>query len=181
VGEGFRCYGSPYIRCRDWSAISIGRNVTIISDPRCNLVGLSQRVAIQTHEGAKIIVDDGVGMSGVVMSARTLIEIGKNVNIGGNTKIFDHDFHSHDPLIRASPQDQQHVASRPVRIEDDVFIGCDVIILKGTRIGARSIIGAGSIVAGLYAPPDSVIAGNPARIIGCINGSKHTLPDLDGK
>lgn len=54
--------------------------------------------------------------------------------------------------------------SEPVVIEEDVLIGANSIILKGSRIGARSIIGAGSVVSG-FVPSDCVAAGNPCKII----------------
>lgn len=46
----------------------------------------------------------------------------------------------------------------------NVFIGMNSIILMGTVIGENSIVGAGSVCSGHY-PPNSVIAGNPARVI----------------
>ena len=51
-----------------------------------------------------------------------------------------------------------------VVIEDDVWIGAHCIILKGVTIGARSIIGAGSVVTKSI-PADCVAAGNPCRVI----------------
>lgn len=53
---------------------------------------------------------------------------------------------------------------RPVTIEDDVWIGGGVIVCPGVRIGARSVIGAGSVVTSDI-PPDVFAAGNPCRII----------------
>ena len=50
----------------------------------------------------------------------------------------------------------------------DRMIGARCIILKGVVIGARSIIGAGSVVTSAI-PSDCVVAGNPARIIRRIN------------
>ena len=53
---------------------------------------------------------------------------------------------------------------KEIIIEDDVLIGTNCIVLKGVRIGARSIIGAGSIVT-KDIPSDCIAAGNPAIII----------------
>ncbi len=54
--------------------------------------------------------------------------------------------------------------SRPVVIEDDVWIGFKAIILKGVYIGRGAIISAGSVVTA-DVPPWTIVAGNPARII----------------
>jgi acetyltransferase-like isoleucine patch superfamily enzyme len=54
--------------------------------------------------------------------------------------------------------------NKPIVIEDNVWIGCNVIILKGVTIGAGSIVAAGSIVT-KNVPADSIVAGNPAKVI----------------
>ena len=54
--------------------------------------------------------------------------------------------------------------SASIVIEDDVWVGAHSIILKGVTIGARSIIGAGSVVTKSI-PADCVAAGNPCRVI----------------
>ena len=53
---------------------------------------------------------------------------------------------------------------KEIIIGDDVLIGTNCIVLKGVRIGARSIIGAGSIVT-KDIPSDCIAAGNPAKVI----------------
>ncbi|MCX8084449.1 MAG: acyltransferase [Calditerrivibrio sp.] len=53
----------------------------------------------------------------------------------------------------------------PVVIGDDVWIGANVVILPGVKIGNRCIIGAGSIVTRSFEEDDLIIAGNPAKII----------------
>ena len=49
-------------------------------------------------------------------------------------------------------------------IENNVFIGANSMILKGVKIGDRSIIGAGSVVT-KNVPSDQIWAGNPAKFI----------------
>ena len=68
-------------------------------------------------------------------------------------------------MIRCTSDDRMHIKTAPIIIEDDVFVGTNAIILKGTKIGARSIVAAGSVVFGLQIPPDSLVKGNPAQII----------------
>jgi acetyltransferase-like isoleucine patch superfamily enzyme len=92
--------------------------------------------------------------------------VGDRVNIGGNVRIFDHDYHPLDHLVRRnSAQDPAEIKSHPVVIGDDVFIGTNAIILKGVHIGDRSVIGACAVVALKNIPPDSLVAGNPARVL----------------
>ena len=93
------------------------------------------------------------------------IEIGDFSSIGASCDIADTEGHSHynpqRPIweVPASPDD-----IAPVIIEDNVQISKNVTILKGVRIGARSVIGAGSVVR-KDVPPDSVVMGNPGRVV----------------
>ena len=52
-----------------------------------------------------------------------------------------------------------------IRIEDGAWLGAGAIILPGVTIGRKSVVGAGSVVT-RDVPPYSIVAGNPARIIG---------------
>jgi len=113
-----------------------------------------------------IEIGDCSGGSAVVLSSRSKITIGKFVNLGGNSRIFDHDFHALDPAHRRLGLDEQsaHIRTDPVEIGDDVFVGTNAIILKGVTIGDRAIVAAGAVVfKGVY-PPDSMLVGNPAQI-----------------
>ena len=56
------------------------------------------------------------------------------------------------------------IPAKPIRIGKNCFIGCNAIILKGTVLGDGSVVGAGAVVAGIF-ESNSVIAGNPARVI----------------
>jgi len=87
------------------------------------------------------------------------IRIGDNVLIGPGTKIVT----AKHPLNAEERRDWT-VSGSPIRIEEDVWIGAGAVILPGVTIGARSVVGAGSVVT-KDVPPDSVVAGNPAKII----------------
>ncbi len=170
IKYGKKCefYGLPVIlRTRD-SEISLGNGVVIKSGFLSNLIGLYQRSIIFARAGGSIILEDDVRMSGITIYARNLIHIGKHTNIGGNTKIFDHDFHPIDPNERLEHPDAG-MSSKKISIGENVFIGCNVIILKGTELGDNCVVGAGSVVSGKFAN-GSVIVGNPARVIKIIEG-----------
>lgn len=49
-------------------------------------------------------------------------------------------------------------------IEDDVWIGCNSVILPGVKIGTGAIIGAGSVVT-KNIPANAIVCGNPAKIL----------------
>jgi acetyltransferase-like isoleucine patch superfamily enzyme len=92
------------------------------------------------------------------------ITIGKRCLIAGGVSIRDYDGHPVDAEARRRGMPCGAEAVKPVVIGDDVWIGAGAIVLKGVRIGDRSIIGAGAVVS-REVPPDSVVAGNPARVV----------------
>ena len=80
--------------------------------------------------------------------------------IGVNCAIIDNDGHHLDPNKRNDSTPEM----AEVYIEENVFLGDNVTILKGVRIGKNSVIGSGSIVTKSI-PENVVAAGNPAKII----------------
>lgn len=167
-GKNLNLYGVPVIFKKKGSQLNIGENCTIKSSFLSNLVGLSQRTIIVTRtEEAKLNIGNNVGISGATIYARKGITIGDNTLIGGNVKIFDNDFHPIEVEAR-NIDDKEAIGTREVTIGKDCFIGCNALILKGTKIGDGSVVGAGSIVCGEF-PGGVVIAGNPARVIRTLN------------
>lgn len=164
IGRGFRSTGVIRIKARAAGSIVLGDHVSLLAHWRSNRVGLSGPVILHTWEGGKIEIGDHTGASSVVISSRSDIKIGKHCNIGGNVRIFDHDFHSLDADVRRGPRGCDDCATKSVIIGDDVFIGTNSIILKGVTIGDRAIVGAGSIVT-KDVPTGGVVAGNPAVLI----------------
>jgi acetyltransferase-like isoleucine patch superfamily enzyme len=106
--------------------------------------------------------------------AQSSIQIGNYVLIAHLVDIHDSNAHSLDPIVRRqdptmvfekeSPMDFGSVETKPVRIEDDVWIGFKSSIMKGVTIGTGAVIAAGSVVT-KDVPPHTLIAGNPARIV----------------
>jgi acetyltransferase-like isoleucine patch superfamily enzyme len=88
-----------------------------------------------------------------------LIEIGNNVSIAGGTQ-----FITHDGSVRCFRDVLDGGIFGRIKIGNNVFIGANCIILLNTTIGDNCIIGAGSIVRGHF-PGDSVIFGNPAKVV----------------
>lgn len=160
----WRFRGLPWLRVAGkGSSIRIGKRFTACSRIRFNSFGIIQRVVIRTvAPGATITIGDDVGVSGCTISASKSITIGNRVLVGSGAVIVDQDAHPLDPEDRRNGTGE--IGKAPVVIEDDVFIGARVIILKGVTIGKGSTIGAGSVVVKSI-PPYSVAAGNPARVV----------------
>lgn len=94
-----------------------------------------------------------------VCSARSKIIIEDNVLIGEHVNISDTNGHNVDPRKRRLGSG----TAREITIERNVWIGSNVTILPGTCIGKNSIVGAGSVVQGIF-PSDVIIKGNPAIV-----------------
>jgi acetyltransferase-like isoleucine patch superfamily enzyme len=156
VGHGLRTDRLPYIRGK--GALSLGDNV--------NLSGRSCFAFMRgVSETPSITIGDNVFIgNGCVLAAGTTIAIGNNCLVSGGTRIQDNDGHPLDAHRRGAGEKMALDNAKPITIEDDVWIGASVIVLKGVRIGARAIVGAGAVVT-RDVPPDTVVAGNPATVL----------------
>lgn len=176
-GRSLRACGKIYFRFGSIGCLHLGDHVTLTARFLTNPVG-AMPVMLECIGEGRIEIGDHSGLSSTLVSARRSVSIGRYVNIGGNVRIFDHDFHALDwTKRRPAGGDAEYVHASAVVIEDDVFIGTGVIILKGVHIGARSVVAAGSVVVAGMIPSDSLVAGNPARVIRTIQSSNgpHVL------
>ena len=89
------------------------------------------------------------------------VEIGSHVNLaqGITVTALNHNFDDSEKRI-----DEQGVSTNPVTIEDDVWIGANAVILPGVTIGNHCVVAAGAVVT-KDAPPHSLVAGVPAKVI----------------
>ena len=116
---------------------------------------------------------DSLLVGAIFMCAQD-ISVGERVIISYNVAIADCDFHPHDPGLRREDavanapggdlSQRPPLISRPVVIEDNVWIGIGALVLKGVRIGTGSRVGAGAVVTS-DVPPGAMVAGNPARVV----------------
>lgn len=160
---GYRCIfnGLSVFYRRPSTKIIIGNNCQFISDFKTNLVGVNRKCIIATHaDNAVVSIGNYCGFSGTVIGSAEKIIIGNDVFCGANTLITDFDWHSIDPELRRTGKPE----SAPVIIEDNVWLGINVVVLKGVKIGKNSVIGANSLV-NKDIPSNVVAAGNPCRII----------------
>lgn len=162
-GRGLRAINSvPNIRVgRNGGKLIIGEGVMFNS--YCNTSWYS-KTEISVADNAVVSIGNHTGLNGVLLYCRERITIGDYVNIGGGTRVYDTNFHPIDWKLRRDKTMNTQGTTAPVVIEDDVFIGTNCIIGKGIHIGARSVIAAGSVVV-KDVPADSIVGGNPAKII----------------
>lgn len=149
-------YGKTIFRKLPNSKITIGSQCTFNSSHRSNLIGIYSPCMISTiKRGAVIEIGSNCGFSGTVIGCALNIRIGDHVRCGANTMITDSDWHSDDPRTGID---------KPIIIDNNVWLGYGVKVLKGVHIGENTLIGAGSIVT-KDIPANVIAAGNPCKII----------------
>jgi acetyltransferase-like isoleucine patch superfamily enzyme len=120
-------------------------------------------------------IGDFTLLNGALIMAEERIEIGRHCLISWNVGIADSDFHPIDaaqrridtmalaPFYEGRPE-RPKLETRPVKIEDNVWIGMNAVILKGVTIGENSVVAAGAVVT-KSVPANVVVAGNPAVVV----------------
>jgi acetyltransferase-like isoleucine patch superfamily enzyme len=103
-----------------------------------------------------------------------LIEIGDLARIAGGVN-----FITHDGSISCFRDELKGDILGRIKIGNNVFIGTNCIILPNTTIGDNCIVGAGSIVRGHF-PQNSVIIGNPAKVVLNMNVQKMLFRNSPG-
>lgn len=99
-----------------------------------------------------------IGLSNTIIGP---VKIGDDVRLAQNVVLsgLNHNYTEID-----SPIHEQGVSTKPIIVEDESWIGANVVIVPGVTVGRHSIVAAGSVVT-KNIPPFSVVAGNPARIL----------------
>jgi galactoside O-acetyltransferase len=168
-------------RSRFSSAVKIGRGSSIAWRRIRNVKGNSLRVGENSIVHADISFEEAggeirignrsfIGRSHLVCYRS--LTIGDDVIMSWGVTIVDHDSHGisweercDDVVDWAKGQKSwKHVAHAPVVVQDKVWIGFNVSVLKGVTIGEGAVIGACSVVTHDI-PPYALAVGNPARVV----------------
>lgn len=143
----------------------IGNNVRIGRSHRGYHAGMPFHTYLVTSEKkARIKIGDNTRINSAAIHAYENITIGNNCVIASGVHIIDSNGHELFSNNRTIGMDKP----KPIIIGNNVWIGLNVVILKGTTIGDNSVISAGSIVKGFF-PENSLIQGNPAIKIDTLN------------
>ena len=160
LGDDCAFYGRTLFRRAPASSLAIGDRCIFRSAVWSNQVGVDRPCQLSTLQpGAHLLIGFDCGFSGTVLAAAESIVLGDRVVCGANVTITDTDWHGTLPEER-----RDGAKSAPVEIGDDVWIGLNALVLKGVRIGRRSVIAAGSVVT-RDVPEGVIAAGNPAVVV----------------
>jgi len=110
-------------------------------------------------EGESVWGDDVFFNTGAYVCCFERVEIGSRCLFGERVSIHDED-HVVGPVAPGAPR----YRTSPVVIGDDVWVGANAVVLRGTRIGDGSVVAAGAVVRG-EVPAGVLVAGVPARVV----------------
>ncbi|GAB6898292.1 acyltransferase [Kineosporia succinea] len=123
--------------------------------------GVSGKWSISVAGGAKVVIGENSTCESAMLVAHSAgITIGEDCMFSFSVEIRDTDTHA----IYDIDSGERINPDKPIVLGDHVWLGKQVMILKGANVGAGVIVGARAVVSGKV-PPLSVAAGIPARIV----------------
>ena len=118
-----------------------------------SMIGIRSGCKIRVREKGEIQIGNNTSLNhGCMIVSHERITLGENVQLGPNVLIYDHD---HDFRLEGGLKKLKYKTS-PVEIGNNVWIGANSIILRGTKVEANCVIGAGSVIKG-HIPNDTVV------------------------
>lgn len=164
ITNNFKKIGTNTLICGDLHLvgghkITIGNNTCI--DKHCSITALG-------NKNEKITIGNNVSIGPYAhITSINHIEIGDNVGIGPHCLITDNSKKPTKQTMNIKPRLRPLSSKGPVVIGAYTWIGENVCIMPGVTIGKYCVIGANSVVTKSF-QEGSVIAGNPAKVIGII-------------
>jgi acetyltransferase-like isoleucine patch superfamily enzyme len=150
-----------------------------------------KKISADVRIGKDVIINEFVNLYGCEIGDQTkvgtFVEIQKGAKIGRNCKISSHTFICEGVMIednvfvghnvtfindlfpRATTQDGRLKGEKdwiciPTLIKSGASIGSSATLMCGITVGENAVVGAGSVVT-KDVPPDTIVAGNPAKIL----------------
>lgn len=160
-------YGKNLIcKINNIKSVYIGKGVRIKINPGCKLIlgmntYLSDYCKIECLNGNITIGKGTFFNDSCKIICFENINIGDECLFGPNVCIYDHDhrFDMNDMLIN-----KQGYITKPIQIQDNIWIGANSVITKGSTINTKVVIGANSLVKGLV-KSDGLYGGSPIKLI----------------
>lgn len=156
---------NPHVVLR--GMVFLGKRVEIHATPGLARLEIGRWVhigdgnAIRCHEGSLRIGDKVVFGKDNVVNTYLDIEIGASTLVADWCYICDFDHRTEDITM---PIKDQGIIKSPVRIGPDTWVATKVTVLRGTRVGRGSVLGAHAVVKGDI-PDYSIAVGSPARVV----------------
>ncbi len=171
----------------------VSDDIVLMTGASCRNEGARENVKIEKHctvgasmialFGGKISVGENtyIGQSTSIQAKESIV-IGNNVIIANNSLLLDNNNHPTSPAERLKMSlcddflhdelwSWKYAESAPIVIEDNVWIGRDVRILKGVTVGKGSIVAMGAVVT-KSVPAYSVVGGNPAKVLKTLSSEE---------
>jgi len=122
-------------------------------------------VGFKVSTAPRLLIGNRVDINyDTTISVADYVSIGDDTLIAMSVQIYDNPSHPLSPVRRLRRESFAIDEARPVMIGRNVWIGASAIILRGVTIGDNAIVAAGSVVT-KSVPSNTVVAGNPAKII----------------
>jgi acetyltransferase-like isoleucine patch superfamily enzyme len=144
--------------------LTLGRNVKIYPGSR-----------IEILKDAEVILEDNVAIGqNIHLTAGARLVVGAGTTISGNVLLtdIDHEYRLIDINVMKQP-----LRIKDTRIGPNCFIGYGAAILPGTILGKQCIVGANSVVRGVF-KDYSVIVGNPGKVIRQYNLNREVWENI---
>ncbi len=164
LGLGTSVYRKSLITYINGGRVKIGDNVLLgRSEKNYHVAMPFYTTLFVDRPQATISIGDNCRINGAYIHSQTCIEIGSNCVVASGVNIIDSNGHQLISKNRTIGRDEP----KPIKIGDNVWIGLNVTILKGTTIGDNCVIAAGSVIKG-YFPANALIQGNPAKFVSIL-------------
>lgn len=164
--------GPDFLFMKPWNIRIYGPNIRIGNHVHV-VTTRDRRVSLSVweydgQEGAIDIGDYCLICPAVRLDSASGIHIGNSCMLAAGAYLTDADWH--DLYDRTRPIG----STRPIVLEDNVWIGDRATVCKGVRIGRNAIVAASAVVTH-DVPANAVVAGNPARQVKMLDDADRTL------